>query len=110
MTVITVVNASQRLRGVLSRFLLEIQAGLFVGRIDARMREQLWEKIETWATIRTRAMMVWREPTAQGYAFKTYGSGRHTPVLIDGIWLVTVAPADQKQAATESTPLHQPDG
>ena len=104
MTVITVTNASQRLRGVLSRFLLEIQAGLFVGRIDARMREQLWEKVETWATIRTRALMVWREPTAQGYAFKTYGKGRHTPVLVDGIWLVTVANRDPLPSETEPPP------
>ena len=63
MIVYSLENAPQRLRGLLARYCLEIRAGLFVGRIDARMRELLWEKITTLARDNTRAVMIWREPT-----------------------------------------------
>ena len=92
MVVYTLDNAPQRLRGILSRYCLEIRAGLFVGRLDTRMREQLWEKIETLATAKTAAVMVWRTPTEQGYSFRQYGTGRREIVEIDGIWLVEYQP------------------
>jgi len=92
MVVYSVERAPQRIRGLLSRYCLEVRAGLFVGRIDARMRDQLWEKIETWATKRLSAVMVWREPTEQGYAFRTLGRDRRMPVMVDGLWLVVIEP------------------
>jgi len=94
MVVINLESAPQRLRGMLSRYCLEVRAGLFVGRLDGRMREQVWEKIETLAAIDTRAVMIWREPTEQGYAFRTHGRDRREPVQVDGIWLVQVKPEE----------------
>lgn len=89
MTVIELDRAPQRLRGAISRYCLEIRAGLFVGRIDARMRDLLWEKVAQLAGKGTNAVMVWRERNEQGYAFRTMGKNRREPVLYDGIWLVT---------------------
>ena len=37
MTVISLVNAPTQLRGYLTRFLSEVQAGLFVGKVSARV-------------------------------------------------------------------------
>lgn len=88
MVVFNVESAPQRLRGLLSRWCLEVRAGLFVGRLDQKMRELLWEKITDLATVDTRAVMIWREPTEQGYAFRTHGKDRREPVVVDGIWLV----------------------
>ncbi len=100
MVVLSLENSPQRLRGILSRWCLEVRAGLFVGRLDARMRDLLWEKIADMATLKTKAVMIWREPTEQGYAFKTLGAGRREPVQIDGIWLVVIQQeADKKEAA-----------
>ncbi len=92
MVVYVLEKSPQRLRGVLSRYCLEIRAGLFVGRLDAKMRELLWEKIETLATTKTTAAMVWRTPTEQGYSFKQLGCDRRDLVQIDGIWLVEYEP------------------
>jgi|GEM_PF-5632956 len=36
----------------------------------------------------TSAVMIWGEPSKQGYAFRTYGNDRRTAVMVDGIWLV----------------------
>lgn len=96
--------APQRLRGVLARFCLEIRSGLFVGRLDGRMREQLWEKVLQLATKRTRAVMIWREPTEQGYAFRTYGKDRRQPIIVDGIWLVAMEPEQPAMRSGESYP------
>ena len=91
MVVYSMERAPQRLRGLLSRYCLEVRAGLFVGRLDARMRELLWEKVTDWATADLHAVMIWREPSEQGYAFRTLGKSRRVPVMVDGIWLVLTA-------------------
>ena len=46
MTIYSLERSPQKLRGMLSRYCLEVRAGLFVGRLDSRMRELLWEKVE----------------------------------------------------------------
>lgn len=58
MIVFNVDCAPQRLRGILSRWCLEVRAGLFVGRVDTRMRDLLWEKITGLATDETTAVMI----------------------------------------------------
>ena len=92
MVVFNLDGAPQRLRGILSRWCLEVRAGLFVGRLDTRMRDLLWEKITDLATLNTKAVMIWRDPSEQGYAFRTLGSDRREPVLVDGVWLVMMQP------------------
>jgi len=97
MVVYALDNAPQKLRGMISRFCLEVRAGLFVGRLDGRMRELLWEKVLTLAVPDTRAVMIWREPNEQGYAFRTHGTDRRLPIIVDGIWLVTTPPSLAKE-------------
>jgi len=92
MTVFALTRSPQRLRGVLSRFCLEVQAGLFIGRLDARMRDSLWEKVEQLAGVNTRAVMAWRERNEQGYAFRTLGEQSRMPALMDGIWIIAEYP------------------
>jgi CRISPR-associated protein Cas2 len=88
MVVFSLTNAPQRVRGLISRYCLEVRAGLFVGRLDKRMRLKLWAAVEETATARTSAVMCWARPTAQGYAFKSLGPGARQPVRYDGLWLV----------------------
>ncbi len=101
MVVYVLENAPQRLRGVLSRYCLEVRAGLFVARLDARMRELLWEKVETLSREKTRGVMVWRESSAQGFAFRTIGDDRRVPIIVDGIWLIAEQP---EEPVTTGTP------
>ena len=88
MTVYVLENAPQKLRGILSRYCLEVRAGLFVARLDKRMRELLWEKVGQLATQKTRGVLIWRTSNAQGYAFETFGSSDRTPIIYDGLWLI----------------------
>ena len=93
MVVYSLTNAPQRTRGLLSRYCLEVRPGLFVGRLDKRMRLKLWGVILDDAGERTTAVMAWSRPTAQGYAFRSHGPAARRPVRYDGLWLVEEKPA-----------------
>lgn len=93
MVVYSLTNAPQRLRGLLSRYCLEVRPGLFVGRLDQRLRLKLWAAITETATAKTSAVMAWSRPTAQGYAFRSLGPQARRPVRYDGLWLIDTTPA-----------------
>ncbi len=93
MMVIAVENAPPRLRGRLAVWLLEIRAGVYVGRYSARVRDRIWEQVEA-GIGDGDAVMCWAAPTDQGYAFLTAGHNRRMPVNFDGLTLVQFAPLD----------------
>ena len=45
MTVVTLTNVPSSLRGDLTKWLQEISTGVYVGNINARIREELWKRI-----------------------------------------------------------------
>ena len=45
MIVLCVTNCPPGLRGDLSKWLNEINAGVYVGRLSARVREELWDRV-----------------------------------------------------------------
>lgn len=92
MTVFVVDSVPQRLRGMLSRYCLEVRAGLYVGRIDARLREKLWEHVQHYEGKCGAAILIWRESNEQGYAFRSLGDNRRMPVNRDGLWLIDEYP------------------
>ena len=86
MTVIVVAACPVGLRGHLTRWLLEISAGVFVGRVSARVRDLLWQR--TVDMVKTgRAIMVFSANNEQGLAFKVH---RHewVPLDVEGVTLM----------------------
>ena len=47
MVVIVLSAAPASLRGALTRWLMEVSSGVFVGHLSARVREQLWELVRS---------------------------------------------------------------
>lgn len=74
------------LRGYLTRWLLEISAGVFVGHVSRRVRELMWEKSITMVGS-GRAIMVFTARNEQRLDFRVHGH-HWTPVDIDGISLM----------------------
>ncbi len=72
MTIVVLTACPDGLRGVLTRWLIEISAGVFVGKITKRVREELWKRIIEMIG-RGRALMVYSAATEQGYAIRTHG-------------------------------------
>lgn len=86
MIVIVVAACPVGLRGHLTRWLLEISAGVFVGKVTSRVRELLW--IRTVDMVKTgRAIMVFSADNEQGLDFRTHNHD-WIPTEIDGLVLM----------------------
>lgn len=91
MLVIVIENAPPRLRGRLALWLLEVRAGVYVGKIARRVREMIWGNIEN-GIGDGNAVMVWTTNTESGFDFMTLGANRRIPKEMDGIKLVSFLP------------------
>lgn len=88
------------LRGHLTRWLLEISAGVFVGKVSARVRDELWGQVLELAKD-GRAILVYQTDQEQGLAFEVH---RHhwSPVDMDGLHLM-LRPAEQDNSGSASS-------
>lgn len=71
MVVIVLTACPEGLRGHLTRWLLEISAGVFVGQVSARVRSLLWARVVELSKD-GRALMVYSQRNEQGLAFKVH--------------------------------------
>ena len=102
MLVIVVENVPPRLRGRLAIWLLEVRAGVYVGKISRRVREMIWKQVEE-AIGPGNAVMVWTTNMESGFDFVTLGKNRRMPKEMDGIKLVSFLPEDKTE--DESIPF-----
>lgn len=73
MIVLSLSNCPPKLRGDLSKWLVEINAGVYVGRVSARVRDELWQRV--CENLRDgRATMVFRANTEQGMDFRVHNT------------------------------------
>ena len=93
MLVIVVENAPPRLRGRLAVWLLEIRAGVYVGKTSRRVREMIWGQVEK-GIGDGNAVMAWSTNTESGFDFLTLGKNRRIPKEMDGIRLVSFVPEE----------------
>ncbi|MBU0569081.1 type I-E CRISPR-associated endoribonuclease Cas2 [bacterium] len=91
MLVIVVENVPPRLRGRLAIWLLEVRAGVYVGKVSRRVREMIWRQVEI-GIEDGNAVMVWSTNTESGYDFLTLGKNRRVPKEMDGVKLVSFLP------------------
>jgi CRISPR-associated protein Cas2 len=91
MVVIVVENVPPRLRGRLAVWLLEVRAGVYIGKVSRRVREMIWNTVDQ-GIGEGNAIMAWSTNTESGYDFLTLGENRRIPVELDGIKLVSFLP------------------
>jgi CRISPR-associated protein Cas2 len=101
MLVTVVENAPPRLRGRLAIWLLEVRAGVYVGKVSRRVREMIWSQIEK-GIEDGNAVMSWSTNTESGFDFMTLGANRRIPVEMDGIKLVSFLPEEETKEATQA--------
>lgn len=98
MVVIVLSACPEGLRGDLSKWLLEISAGVFVGFVSARVRELLWERIIELAKD-GRAIMVHSTRGEQRMAFRVHRN-HWQPIDMDGVTMI-LHPASKSEKSTE---------
>ena len=106
MVVVTLTDCPPRLRGDLSKWLMEINTGVYVGQINQRVRDALWKRICD-NLPKGRATMVYAANNEQRMAFRVHNT-TWQPVDFEGLTLMrrpltaapreTPAPAPSKAA------------
>lgn len=86
MVVLVLTACPVGLRGFVTRWLLEISPGVYCGRVSARVREELWEQVNSLLKD-GRAVMVYARRGDQGLDFKVHRHEWET-VDLDGITLI----------------------
>lgn len=104
MLVIVTENVPARLRGRLAVWLLEVRAGVYVGNDSIRVREMLWEQVES-GVEDGNAVMVWSSPTESGFDFRTIGANRRLPKDMDGVLLCSFFPEREGSAGEQQGSL-----
>lgn len=102
MLVMTLERVSPSLRGELTRWLVEVQAGVFVGRVSTMVREQLWERILGRGE-GGRVAQVWPAANEQGFSLRIHGDDRRQVIDMDGLALVAVRTAEWTRHASRLT-------
>jgi CRISPR-associated protein Cas2 len=97
-TVIVLTNCPAGLRGFLTRWLLEISAGVFIGNPSARIRDLLWEEVQQHAG-QGRALLAHTTNSEQGFTFRTHDHSWH-PVNHEGLTLI-------RRPSTKETPKNR---
>lgn len=87
MTVMVLERASASLRGRLTRWMLEVKAGVFVGTLSARVRDKLWAS----ACARNAGggcVLVYSAPNEQGFVILAHGDTSRSILDMEGLYLV----------------------
>lgn len=88
MIVIVMDNAPEKTRGELTRWLLEVKPGVFIGKTSAIVREKLWEKV--CQSQLDGALLLYSADTEQGFRMELYGDPKRTVADLDGVQLVKI--------------------
>lgn len=86
MTVIVLTNCPVGLRGFLTRWLLEISPGVFLGAPSARVRQALWAEVRQYVG-QGRALLAYQTNNEQGYTFETHDHA-WDPIDDEGLTLI----------------------
>ncbi|MCI0686540.1 MAG: type I-E CRISPR-associated endoribonuclease Cas2e [Sporichthyaceae bacterium] len=87
MTVVVLIAAPEGLRGHLTRWMIEVAAGVFVGNPGARVRDRVWNVLAD-RIGDGQAIMVEPARNEQRWAVRTAGHDRWNPVDFDGLILM----------------------
>lgn len=101
MTVLVVSRVTPALRGMLTRWLLEVHPGVFVGTVSHRVRVRLWDMVQGRKRLGA-CLLVCRAPNEQGFTLEACGEPRRRVVDYDGLHLLATNPATKKSAPITS--------
>ncbi|MEE2037340.1 type I-E CRISPR-associated endoribonuclease Cas2e [Nocardiopsis sp. CT-R113] len=87
MVVISTTSVPDRVRGALSRWMTEPGAGLYVGTMNARVRQELWSAVSA-SVGDGAAVCLHTADNEQGYVVLTAGERRRQVLDFDGLQLI----------------------
>lgn len=109
MVVLATTAVPDRLRGALSRWTIEVQPGMFVGTLSARVRDELWTAAAA-VVGDGAAVLIHPDNTEQGFTMRTAGERRRHPIDFDGLTLVALSPLEAAADPGRQAEAVWPDG
>lgn len=102
MVVIILEKVTASVRGELTRWLLELKTGVFVGNVSGAVREALW--LQVCSKLKNGAgMLLHNAANEQGYALRLHGKTSRQLEDLDGMLLMRI-PLTSKLAAEPVVP------
>ena len=89
MVVMILEKVSAGVRGELTRWLLEIKTGVFVGHVSARVRDKLWEKCKK-AQRMGGVTQIWSTNNEQHFQMRMSGDTSREIVEFEGLQLIRI--------------------
>jgi len=90
-TILILEHVPSRVRGELTRWMLEPRAGVFVGTVSALVRDKLWERICE-HTESGSCVLVHDSDSEQGFMLRTHGESRRLVEDFEGLSLIRLKP------------------
>ena len=87
MTLIVLERVTPGVRGRLTRWLVEVHPGVFLGKVSPRVREKLWAAILGTRRLGS-CLLAHSAPTEQGFVLQAAGDPSRTVVDFDGLTLL----------------------
>ncbi|MBC8444545.1 MAG: type I-E CRISPR-associated endoribonuclease Cas2 [Chloroflexi bacterium] len=101
MVVIILENVPTSLRGELTRWLIEPRPGVFVGHVNAMVRDLLWQKCCSKMGA-GGVLQIWSTNTEQRFQMRARGDTRREIIELDGLQLIRLP---VKDAASRTLPV-----
>ena len=87
MVIMVLEHTTPSLRGSLTRWLIEVKTGVYVGSVNAMVRDRLWEKC-----VRSRGagsvFQAWNTNNEQGFTMRLEGENGRAVVDWEGVQLI----------------------
>ena len=99
MVVMILEKVPTSLRGELTRWLIEPHTGVFVGHVNAMVRDRLWDKCCK-AKRAGGIVQAWSTNTEQRFKIRMAGKTKRSVVNFDGLQLIRVPPAQESKNST----------
>ncbi|WP_431868136.1 type I-E CRISPR-associated endoribonuclease Cas2e [Nocardiopsis eucommiae] len=104
MVVISTTAVPPHVRGALTRWMVEPQAGLYIGTMAARVRDRLWELVSE-SVEEGSAVCAHPTDNEQRFVVKTAGESRREVVDFDGLQLIRfIGVTDEDDEASAAGP------
>jgi CRISPR-associated protein Cas2 len=89
MVVLILEKVPPGLRGELTRWLLELKAGVFVGKVSALVRDLLWDKVCR-ESRGGAGLLLHSTNREQGFAVRMWGEPRRRVEDFEGLFLIRI--------------------
>jgi CRISPR-associated protein Cas2 len=98
MTIMILERVAPSTRGDLSRWMIELKAGVFAGRLSGLVRDNLWERCLKLADDAGGSLLqVWTTNNEQGFDLRVHNPKGRIPMQHEGVWLVMVPAPDPRR-------------